>query len=340
MRFAAPFMTAWLWTVPAVIVFFIYAGKARRKALKRFASERLLSDIAGSFDPGRRRLRQTMLTFALLFMALSLMRPQWGFRWQEVKRKGLDILVALDTSNSMLAEDVAPNRIERSRLAIKDLVKKLHGDRIGLIVFSGTAFLQCPLTVDYNGFMLSLNDVSVESIPVGGTSIARAIYTAIDSYEGGTQDQKVLIIITDGEDLEGGLEKAVQAAKARNIRIYCVGIGTPEGELIPVTDGSGKTVFLKDEQGNVVKTRLVEDTLKRMALETGGIYVRASGAEFGLDLIYEKGLSQMEKRDFESKMQKQYFDRFQLPLAFALFLILAEVFVSEKKKSRQGRLTE
>ncbi len=334
MKFAAPLMSAWLWLIPAIVVFYIYSGKSREKALRRFASSRILPEIAGSFNPGRRKFRHIILSAAIALMVIALMRPQWGFKWQEVKRTGLDILIALDTSNSMLAEDVLPNRIDRAKLAIRDLVKKLHGDRVGLIGFSGAAFLQCPLTVDYNGFLLALNDMGVNSIPVGGTSLSKAVYTAINSYEGGAQDQKVLIVITDGEDLEGGLDTAIQAAKARKIKIFCVGIGTPAGELIPITDNSGKMVFLKDDRGNVVKTHLVEETLKKMAIETGGMYVRASGAEFGLELIYEKKLSQLEKKDFKSRMEKQYFDRFQIPLALALLLIFIEPFVIERKKKK------
>jgi Ca-activated chloride channel family protein len=248
-----------------------------------------------------------------------------------VKRQGLDILIALDSSKSMLAEDVLPSRLGRSKLAIKDLVRKLHGDRVGLIVFSGTAFLQCPLTVDYDGFLLSLEDVSVDTIPVGGTSLARAIYTAMKSYEGGKKKHKVLIIITDGEDLEGGVERAIQTAKAAGITIYCVGIGTQEGELIPVTGRSGKVVFLKDKEGNVVKTHLVEDVLQKMALDTGGMYVHATGAEFGLGLIYDERLSKLEKQEFKSKMEKRYNERFQIPLYFAIFLLLIEPLIGDKK---------
>jgi len=262
------------------------------------------------------------------------MRPQWGFQWKEVKRKGLDILVAVDTSKSMLAEDVKPNRLERSKLALKDLVKKLRGDRIGLIAFSGRAFLQCPLTVDYSGFILSLNDISVGTIPRGGTSISHAINKAIESYEGEQKKYKVLIIITDGENHEGDPFRVAELAKKEGIKIFCIGIGSKEGELIPLIDTRGRTVFLKDESGNVVKTRLDEGVLEEIAIATGGSYVRSTSREFGLDLIYREKLAKMEKRDIESKMKRQYEERFQIPLGFAFLLLLIESLIGDRKKKK------
>jgi Ca-activated chloride channel family protein len=332
MRFGAPYMAVWLWIVPAMIIFYILVARTREKILRRFARDGLHSRISGSFDMRKRRIKDSMVLIAVFLMLLGLMRPQWGFQWQEVKRHGLDILIALDTSKSMLAEDVLPSRLDRAKLAIKDLVKKLRGDRIGLVAFSGTAFLQCPLTVDYDGFLLSLDDIDVSTIPVGGTSLSEAIYTAIGSYEGGKKQEKVLIIITDGEDLEGGVDKAIERAKAAGIKIFCVGIGSTEGEIIPVRDRSGKMDFLKDSEGKVVKTRLVEELLQKMALETGGIYVRATGAEFGLDLMYDEKLSKLEKQEFESRMEKRYYERFQIPLALVILLLLLEPVIGDKKR--------
>jgi len=335
MMFGAPYMSVLLWIIPAMIVFYHFAARGRRKALEHFADDKVLPEILKTVDMRKRKIRTWMTGIAVSLVIVALMRPQWGFTWQEVKQRGIDILIALDTSKSMLAEDVLPNRLERSKLAIKDLVKKLHGDRVGLVTFSGTAFLQCPLTVDYDGFMLTLDDVDVFSIPVGGTSISSAIYEAIESYEeGGESEDKVLIIITDGEDLEGGIERAVQAAKAAGIKIFCVGIGSTEGELIPVKDEKGKTVFMKDREGNVVKTRLVEEALEEIAVQTGGMYVRSTGAEFGLDLIYEKELSKIEKKDFKSRMEKRYHERFQLPLVLAFLLLLAEPLIGDRKKGK------
>lgn len=334
MKFGALYIAGILWLFPIMVLFSIWAGNRRKKALERFAHGQLLPEITMSLNARRKKIKNTMTAAALLFILIAFIRPQWGFSWQEVKRQGLDILIALDTSNSMLAEDVLPNRLGRAKLAIKDLVKKLRGDRIGLIAFSGTAFLQCPLTVDYNGFLLSLEDIAVDTIPVGGTSLSNAVYTAVGSYEGGKKKHKILIIITDGEDLEGGVDRAIARARASGVTIYCAGIGTKEGELIPIRDRSGKINFLKDSQGAVVKTKLDEDILQRMALETGGIYVRSIGVEFGLDLIYEQRLSRLEKEEFKSKMEKRYKEKFQIPLAIALALLFIEILIGDRREAK------
>lgn len=336
MKFGALYMAAWIWTVPLIMLFYLLAHKLRVKALKRFADDKLIPEITRSVDPFGRKFKKFLVVMGIILMVLALLRPQWGFTWQEVKRQGLDILVALDTSNSMLAEDVLPNRLERAKLAIKDMVKKLKGDRIGLVAFSGNAFLQCPLTVDYNGFLLTLDDVDVDSVPVGGTSISQAIYTALKSYEGGKKKNKVLVIITDGEDLEGGVEAAITQAKAAGVKIFTLGIGTEGGELIPLEGNRGKMVFLKDPNGEVVKTRLMEKELQRIALETGGMYVRSAGAELGLDIIYDEKLAKLEKKEIKSKMEKQYHERFQIPLAAAFLLVLIEPLIGDRKKEKRS----
>jgi Ca-activated chloride channel family protein len=334
MRLANPQSVNLLWLFLAFILFYLWAFKRRKRAIESFAQRQLLEELILCLDKRKQKIKISLVSLAVLLCLFSLMRPQWGYHWEEIKRKGLDILIAIDTSKSMLAEDVKPNRLERSKLAVKDLIKKLRGDRIGLIAFSGSAFLQCPLTVDYNGFMLSLDNLSVDIIPRGGTSISNAIKEAIKSYEGGLKKYKVLVLITDGEDHEGNPLEAAEEAREEGIKIFCIGIGTKEGELIPITDERGRRVFLKDRNGNVIKTRLDEATLQKIALNTGGSYVRASGAEFGLDLIYEKKLSKMEKRELKARMQKRYEDRFQIPLFLAIMLLLLEPFVSERRTSR------
>ena len=328
-------MAIWLWLIPGMILFYMGAMRTREKILKKFASGNALSEISRSFDMRKRKIRNFLMISATLFMVIGLMRPQWGFTWQDVKQQGLDIMIALDTSNSMLAEDVLPNRLDRAKLAVKDLVKKIHGDRIGLVVFSGTAFLQCPLTIDYNGFLLSLDDVDASVLPIGGTSLAKAIYKSIESYEGGKKEEKILIVITDGEDLEGGLDRAIAKARSDGVKIFCVGIGSAEGELIPIPGKYGKPGFLKDENGNVVRTRLTEGPLEKMAIDTGGMYIRATGAEFGLDLMYEEKLSKLQKREFKARRERRYFDRFQLPLIFAIFLLFLEAVIGDRKRENR-----
>ncbi|MBL7071387.1 MAG: VWA domain-containing protein [Candidatus Omnitrophica bacterium] len=332
MRFAQSYYAYGFWVIIALIIFFLWAHRKRSSIMRVFADERLLGELTGSVNFRRQALKSAIIITLLLLGVLALMRPQWGFQWREVKRKGLDILIAIDTSKSMLAADVKPNRLERSKLAVKDLIKKLEGDRIGLIAFSGSAFIQCPLTVDYGGFSLALNNLDVDTIPLGGTSISSAIKEAMKSYEGQDSKYKVLVIITDGEDHEGGLVAIAEKAKKDNIKIFCIGIGTKEGELIRVDGEGGSKTFLKDRDGNIIKSRLNEKVLRQIALTTGGTYVRSSGAEFGLDLIYEEKLSKMEKREIKAQMSKFYHERFQIPLAFALILLMAEPFISDKKR--------
>jgi len=315
----------------ALLLFYFWAAKLRKSALEKFAQKELLNELLSRLDYRKRSMKVGLTLLAISLMLFALMRPQWGFHWEEVKRKGVDILIALDTSKSMLAEDVKPSRFQRSKLAIRDLARNLRGDRIGLIAFSGSAFLQCPLTLDYGGFLLSLDNTDIDTIPKGGTSITSAIKEALKSYEGGQKKYKVLVIITDGEDHEGNPEEAAEEAKKEGIKIFCIGIGTKEGELIPVTDETGQKSFLKDSQGNVVKSRLDETSLQKIALSTGGVYVRATNAEFGLELIYRERIARMEKRELEAKMNKHYEERFQIFLWLALLLLVAENFISDKK---------
>lgn len=342
MRFGALYLAGLYWIVPLVVFFYIWCGGARRTALEKFADKGLIAEITGNTDMRKKKFKVFLITAAIFLVITALIRPQWGFSWQEVKRQGIDILIALDSSNSMLAEDVRPSRLERSKMAIRDFIKKLKGDRVGLIAFSGTAFLQCPLTLDYSGFLLMLRDVTANTIPVGGTSISNAIYTATKSYESGKTKHKVLIIITDGEDLEGGVDAAVAKAKADGITIYCIGIGTAEGELIPIRDETtGKMSFLKDDGGTTVKTHLDEETLQRIALSTGGTYVRATSLEFGLDVIYDQKLAKIEKEELKSRMEKRYNDQFQLPIAVAIIFLVADMFLGDKKREKaRGKNTE
>jgi len=315
-----------------VAIFYLWVLGRRRILIERFAEKNLADEISPSASLMRKVIKMLIIIAAVSLSLLALARPQWGFEWQEIKRTGLDILIAMDVSKSMLATDVKPNRLERSKFAVKDLVKKLNGDRIGLVAFAGTAFLQCPLTIDYNGFLLALDDLNTATIPRGGTSISSAIKEAIDTFRGPEKKYKILVIITDGEDFEGDALKAAKDASDQGIIIYCVGVGTSDGEIIPVVGDYGNREYLADREGKVVKTKLNEDILKRVAISTGGSYVRATQGEFGLSLLYDKSISKLEKRELESKMRKYYQERFQIFLAIALFLLAVEPFISERKR--------
>lgn len=334
MHFADPSMFRLFWAVILLAIFFLWTINQRSRILQRFAASQLLSEIIPGLSLGRWRWKNILLMGVFIFAALALARPQWGFEWQEVKRRGLDILLVVDTSKSMLTADVKPNRLERTKLAIKDLLKKLRGDRVGLIAFAGDAFMVCPLTVDYAGFMLSLNDLDVHTVGRGGTNLSRAIEESIRGYGAMRNEYQAIILVTDGDNLEGDAGVAARKAKEKGIKIYSIGIGTTPGELIQFVNERGETEFLKDSTGNFVKSRLNENLLRQIALTMGGIYVRATGAEFGLDFIYEQELTKFQKRDIEQKMKKRYHERFQIPLALAFVLLLIETcFPARKIKS-------
>ncbi|MEO5356929.1 MAG: VWA domain-containing protein [Nitrospirae bacterium YQR-1] len=323
-----------LWTAVAVAVLYVLTLRGTRKVLQRFAAPELLKEITHGVSYGRLYLKAAFITVSLLLCIVALMRPQWGFHLEEVKRRSSDVLIAIDVSKSMLASDVKPNRLSRAKLAVNGLIKKLKGDRIGLIGFAGKAFLFAPLTVDYNGFLLALNDLSVKSIPVGGTNIAAAIDEAISIYSKNSAKDKSLILITDGEDLEGDVAEAAQRAQEAGVKVYTTGVGTAAGELIQVTDDKGNVGFLKDENGNIVKSRLDESTLEQIALTTGGGYIRATGVDLGLELIYDEKISHTEKSETEERMEKRYNERFQYPLAVALILLTVEAFIGRGRSEK------
>ncbi len=331
-HFGHPFFWNALPLVAAVAGMLAFLARRRRKAMNKFGDKKLSLLTARSFSVWHFMWKEILIVLVFFLSVVALTRPQWGFDWQEVKRQGVDILIAVDTSKSMLTEDVRPNRLERAKLALKDLVKKLKGDRVGLIAFSGDAFLTCPLTVDYSGFLLSVDDLSTESIPRGGTNLGRAIETALNGYGDVLSKYKAVVILTDGENWEGDPLKGAKVAAEKKVRIYTVGIGTREGELIRVVGYDGQQAFLKDAAGNFVKSRLNEAMLKEVAATTGGAYVRASGGESDLDYIYENYLTHLEKRDIESKMEQHFHERFQIPLLLAFVLLLLEVGISSRRR--------
>ena len=331
MRFANPGYF-YLLIIAALALFYIWSFRARKAALERFSQKELLKELLSSCNSVMQKIKAALLVLGAFFCLLALLRPQWGYHWEELKRRGLDIVIALDTSKSMLTEDVLPSRLERSKLAIRDFVSNLKGDRLGLIGFAGSAFLECPLTVDYGGFLLSLEGVDTNTIPKGGTSVSSAIQEAIKSFSGGLQKNKILILVTDGEDLEGNALEAAEAAKKDAITIFCIGIGTGEGDLIFKVNDQGQREYIKDSAGNAVKSRLDEELLKKIALATGGSYVHAAPTEFGLNLLYQEKFSKMEKSESASTMNKRYEERFQIFLGIALLCLAVEQLISDRKE--------
>ncbi len=292
----------------------------------------LAPKLTREFSRGKAVFRALLLLGCFAFFILALARPQWGMRLETVRRRGVDILVALDTSYSMNAEDVAPTRLAKAKAEVRSLLGRLKGDRMGLISFAGSAVVQCPLTLDYGAISLFLDVANTESIPDPGTSLAAAITTANAAFIAKERKYKVLIILTDGEDLEGQVEPAVDKAKEAGVIIYTVGIGSPDGRPIPIRDAKGDIVeYRKDPNGQVVISRLDEKALAQIAARTGGRYFRATTAEGELDDLYGE-ISQMEKKELESKLYQNFEDRFQYPLTLALLLLVAEASMSDRRK--------
>src|SRR6202049_1693999 len=266
----------WVWgllAIPFVVALFLTAEKRGEKRLREFVSARLLPQLAGTVNRFRRALRFALQLLGLAFALIALAQPRWGYTFQDVQRKGLDLLVAVDTSRSMLSNDVQPNRLERVKLAAQDLIDQSQGDRIGLIAFAGRAFLQAPLTVDYDAAVESINDLDTKTIPEGGTNISEAINLAINTFGKSATGNRALIIFTDGEELSGDAVKVAKEAAEAGVRIFTVGVGTLEGSLIPVTADDGGTAFVKDSSGQVVKSKLDEKRLREVAQATEGFFL-------------------------------------------------------------------
>lgn len=320
--------------VPALALFFWYASKLRRRAIERFGESELMRRLSANVSHGARRIKSVMVIATLALLVTALARPQFGTRVETVRREGQDIIVALDLSNSMLAEDIAPNRLEKAKHAVGTLIRRLEGDRIGLVAFAGDAFVQIPLTVDYGAATLFLNAMSTDLMPVQGTNLAEALRVSIDAFEAGEQQHRILIVITDGEDHEGAIDAAVESAVEEGIRIYTVGVGSPDGVPIPLFDERGRrTGYKRDENGEIVTTSLDETTLERIAGETGGRYLRATPGENELDRLADE-IGEMAGTEFEARQVTQYEEQYQIFLGLALLLMVLEVLVPERRKLR------
>lgn len=330
MSFAYPILA-----IVAIVSFFAYLAvfaslqRGRKALLSKFAALNLLPTLEVNLSKFKVWLKGVCVALAIMFILLAIARPQWGYKWEEQRHVGLDIVFALDTSKSMLAEDIKPNRLERSKLAISDILDRLDGDRVGLVAFSGQAFLQCPVTLDYGAFKMSLEALDTNIIQRGGTNIATAIDEA-DAALANTKNQKIIILISDGEELESsGIARAEKISKEQNAKIFTLGVGSTTGEPVPVRDERGNLTFLKDENGKLVSSVLNEDLLKKVAQATGGFY--ASLSENGMDEIFENGISKEVKSELSSRMKKVAIERFQIPLAIAIAIILFELLLGTRR---------
>ncbi|MEY2498304.1 MAG: Ca-activated chloride channel [Verrucomicrobiota bacterium] len=334
MTFGAP---AWFWGLLAIpLLVLLFAGAERRAAqrLREFVSEKLLPTLARTVDRRRRAIRFALVLLGLILALAALAKPRCGYTYQDVKRKGLDLVFAVDTSRSMLSNDVQPNRLQRVKLAAQDLINELQGDRVGLIAFAGRAFLQAPLTIDYEAAVDAINDLDTNTIPEGGTNISAAIDLAVQTYGKSAIGNRALIIFTDGEELSGDAAKTAKAAADAGVRIFTVGVGTPEGSLIPIVGEGGGNSFVKDSNGQVVKSKLDEKRLKEIAESTGGFYLHLEDGPRTMKQLFADGLAKMQSGEIDDRMSRKPIERYQWPLGAALLVFAAAFLLRERKRVR------
>jgi len=336
MKWGAPEILPWLWLLLPVATLLWGWQRRRLRLLEQLIHAGLWSTLAPRWIP-RRIYGRLMLWLAAIFcFGLALARPQWGFTWREVKRSGLDIMIVVDTSQSMLATDLKPNRLQQVQWGIRDLLNVLRGDRVGLVIFSGASYLQCPLTLDYSALMMYANDINTRLVPRGGTAISDALRTAMNAFDESSEADRLIVLITDGEDTTGNPLDLMEELKQKNIRVYAIGVGSLEGELIPVRDEEGRENFLRDRSGNVVKSTLNEKPLQQLALGTGGAYVRATAGQFGFERLVADEWSKLKPSTGDAQRMKMYEDRAGWLIGLGIVFLVAEAVRNERKRGRSN----
>ncbi|MBR4980598.1 MAG: VWA domain-containing protein, partial [Bacteroidales bacterium] len=331
-QFAKPIFLLFILAIPLFYLLYAFYRRGRNKRLKKFGDPRLVDSLMPERSKGKGWLKLTCFSLAWLFLMLGLARPQIGARLKESNNTGSEIMIALDVSNSMLAKDYSPNRLERAKMDLSRLMDRLHNDRVGLVLFAGESFVQLPVTADYVSAKMFLSGINTSSIPVQGTAIGDAIMTCASSFsqegmEG--EGNKAIIVISDGENHEDDAVAAAAAAKEAGINVYCIGVGSAQGEPIPAEGGG----LMKDRQGNIVVTKLDEDMLKQIATAGGGIYVRASDTNFGVGEIVEK-VRELKKNAYKEIAFEEYNEQFMYFLAIALAFLILEFLIGNRKMKR------
>ena len=312
-------------------VFFIVQAvllRIRRNRIRKFGDEKLVSQMMPSYSKSKVWVRLVLFSTGFFFFVIGLSRPQIGARLKEQEIKGAEIIIAIDVSNSMLAEDYSPNRLERAKLAVSRLVDKLRDDRIGLVIFAGTSFVQLPVTTDYVSAKMFLNSIDTGSIPIQGTALGDAITTCIRSFSAQSDKSRAIILITDGENHEDDPVAAAKQAAEMGIKVFTIGVGSPEGKPIPM---NGE--LLKDKDGEIVVSRLDEAVLQEIAAEGNGAYVRAGNSEFGLNPIIDD-LRKLEDEKYNSVVFEEYDEQFMYFLAIALVFFVLEMLVGDRRSKR------
>lgn len=302
---------------------------ARRRRLRKLGDETLVNELMPSWSRSKRWVRAVVYSLAFFFFVIGLSRPQIGAKLKEFKVKGAEIMIALDVSNSMLAQDYSPNRLERAKLAISRITDRLQGDRVGLIIFAGSSFVQLPITTDYVSAKMFLGNISTESIPIQGTAIGDAINTAVKSFSAQSENSRAIIVITDGENHEDDAVAAAAQAAESGVKVYTIGVGSADGQPIPMEGG-----LLRDKDGNIVVTKLDEETLKEIAQAGGGAYVHAGNDEFGLGPIISE-IKKMQEEEYNSVVFEEYDEQFMYFLGIALALFTIEILIGERRSRRR-----
>jgi Ca-activated chloride channel homolog len=338
MTFGAP---GWLWAlfaIPLLALLFVAAERRGAKRLREFVSPRLLPQLGATVNRFRRTVRFGLLLLGLALAIAALAQPRWGYTYQDVTRRGLDLIVAIDTSRSMLANDIPPNRLQRVKLAVQDLLNELRGDRVGVIAFAGWAAVQAPLTIDYDAAAETVRELDTDTVPEGGSDLAGAITLANRLFGKSAIGNRALIIFSDGEETAGDAVKAAQAAADDGVRIFTIGVGTAEGSLIPLPASDGGTAFVKDRQGQVVKSRLEDARLREMAKVTGGLYLPLGHGPATMRQLFNEGLAQMQSGEIDTRTTRTPIERYQWPLGAAILVLLASMLIRERKASPRRRV--
>ncbi len=333
MRFGEPVYFHLLWFLIPLLLFMLWGMKKKQQLASKFCGDLLLPRLV---SPEVKKLRRAQIIFiflAVAFLLLATTSPRWGYHWEDLHQRGVDIIVALDVSSSMLAEDIKPNRLERAKRKISDLLNMLEGDRIGLVAFAGTAFVQCPLTLDYNAARIFLSAIDTQLIPVQGTAIGNAIETSIKAFRTQDKKSKALILITDGEDQTGKALAAARSAKSQGVKIYAIGIGGEIGAPLPSPSANGG--FRKNQRGEVILSKLDETTLQKIALATEGSYVRSVTGDIDLKTIYKDQIKKhIAQKDLKSEHRKIWQERFQWFIFAALLCLVIETYLTGRKPAK------
>jgi tetratricopeptide (TPR) repeat protein len=338
LRFEHPEYLWFLLLIPALGAGFFFLNIWQREQMRRFVGKILIPQLAPEASLAMRGIKQLLVLLVLACLILTLANPQVGTRIEEVKREGIDLFVALDVSMSMKSEDIRPSRLEKAKRDVSELLRKLTGDRVGMIVFAGDAFVQFPLTADYAAADLFLSAIDVDAVPIPGTMIGSAVEVALKSFSKDAPTQKAIVVVSDGENTEGDVIGAVEDAKKAGVRIYSVGMGTTEGGPIPIYNQNEVRVdYKRDQSGSIVLSKLDETMLLQIASTTGGTYHRATSGGNEIDDIF-KELSSLEKVEFGTKQVTGYETRYQYPLAVAILLLIIDLMLSARRGKLVARL--